>query len=134
MSNSFLPYGHQTASLPCQRGSSSQEAWSRLPGPAPGDFPNPGIEPVSLMSPALAGGSFTTSFLGGSAGKESARNAGDSGSIPGLGRSSGEGNGHPLQSYSSENSVDRGAWWATVHGVTKSRARLSDSHNTSLSP
>ena len=86
------------------------------------------------MSPALAGGSFTTSFLGGSAGKESARNVGDSGSIPGLGRFAGGGNGHLLLSYSSENSVDRGARWATVHGVTKSQARLSDSHNTSLSP
>ena len=60
-------------------------------------------------------------FLAGSDGKESACNAGDLGSIPGLGRSSGEGNGNPLQYSCLENSTDRGACWATVHGVTKSQ-------------
>ena len=49
-------------------------------------------------------------------------NAGDLGSIPGSGRSSGEGNGNPLQYSCLENSTDRGAWCATVHGVTKSWA------------
>ena len=44
----------------------------------------------------------------------------DTGSIPGLGRSPGEGNGNPLQYSCLENPMDRGAWWATVHGVTKS--------------
>ena len=58
--------------------------------------------------------------------KESVCNAGDPGSIPGLGRSSGEGDGHPLQYSCLENPMDRGAWRATVHGVTKSRTRLSD--------
>ena len=58
-------------------------------------------------------------FPGGSDGKESACNAGDLGSIPGLGRSPGEGNGHPLQCSCLEKSIDRGAWWATVHRVTK---------------
>ena len=53
-------------------------------------------------------------------GKESACNAGDPGLIPELGRSPGEGNGNPLQYFCLENSMDRGAWWATVHGVTKS--------------
>ena len=52
--------------------------------------------------------------------------AGDLGSIPGLGRSPGEGNGNLLQYSCLENSMDGGAWWATVHGVTKSRTRLSD--------
>ena len=52
--------------------------------------------------------------------KQSACNAGDSGSIPGLGRSPGEGNGNPLQYSCLENSVDGGAWWATVHGVAES--------------
>ena len=64
--------------------------------------------------------------LPGSDGKASARNAGDLGSIPGLGRSPGEGNGNPLQYSCLENSMDGGAWWATVHGVTKSQTRLSD--------
>ena len=54
-------------------------------------------------------------------GKESACNAGDLGSIPGSGRSPGKGNGNPLQYSCLENSIDRGAWWATVYDVTKSR-------------
>ena len=49
-----------------------------------------------------------------------------SGLIPGLGRSSGEGNGHPLWYFCLRNSMDGGAWWATVHGVAKSWIRLSD--------
>ena len=44
----------------------------------------------------------------------------------GLGRSSGEGNGYPLQYFCLENSMDRGAWWATAHGVTKSQTQLRD--------
>ena len=59
-------------------------------------------------------------FPGGSDGKESACNTGDPGSIPGLGRSSGEGNGNPLQYSCLENSMDRGAWRATVHEVAES--------------
>ena len=46
---------------------------------------------------------------------------GDMGSIPGLGRSPGEGNGNPLQSSCLGNPMDRGTWWATVHGVAKSQ-------------
>ena len=61
-----------------------------------------------------------------SVGKESACSAGDLGSIPGLGRSPGEGNGNALQYPCLENLMDRGAWWAAVHGVAKSWARLSD--------
>jgi len=57
--------------------------------------------------------------------KESACNAGDPSLIPGSGRSSGEGNGNPLQYSCLENPMDRGAWWATVHGVAKSWTRLS---------
>ena len=56
----------------------------------------------------------------------SACSAGDLGLIPGLGRSPGEGNGNPLQYSCLENPMDRKAWWATVHGVAKSRTRLSD--------
>ena len=58
--------------------------------------------------------------------KASACNAGDPGSIPGLGRSPGEGSGNPLQYSCLENPKDGRAWWATVHGVAKSRTRLSD--------
>ena len=65
-------------------------------------------------------------FPGGSDGKASVYNAGDQGSIPGLGRSPGEGNGNPLQDSCLEISMDRGVWWATVHGVTKTRTRMSD--------
>ena len=65
-------------------------------------------------------------FPSGSDGKESACNSGDLGLIPGLGRSPGEGNGYPLQYSCLENSMDRGAWWAIVHGVAKSRTRLSN--------
>ena len=64
-------------------------------------------------------------FSGGSASKESACNAGDLGSIPGSGRSPGEGNGYPLQYSCQENSIDKGVWQAVVHGVTKSRTRLT---------
>ena len=60
-------------------------------------------------------------FLGGSNGKESACNAGDLGSIPGSGISPGERSGNPLQYSCLENSMDREAWWVTVHGVAKSR-------------
>ena len=57
--------------------------------------------------------------------KEFACSAGDPGSIPGLGRSPGEGNGNPLQYPCLKNLMDRGTWWIAVHGVAKSRARLS---------
>ena len=76
-------------------------------------------------------------FPGGSEGKESVCNAGDTGSIPGLGWSPGEGNGCPLQYSWLENSMDRGAWWATVPGsqrvghswVTNTFTTLSDIYN-----
>ena len=60
-------------------------------------------------------------FPGSSAGKESTCNAGNPGSIPGLGRSPGEGNGNPLQYSCLENSMDRGSWWVAIHVVTKSQ-------------
>ena len=65
-------------------------------------------------------------FSGGSDGKESAYIAGDLGSIPGLGRSPGEGNANPLQYSCLENPMDRGAWRATVLGITKSQTQLSN--------
>ena len=59
-------------------------------------------------------------FPGGSVAENLPANAEDTGSIPGPGRSPGEGNGNPLQYSCLENPMDRGAWWDTVHGVTKS--------------
>ena len=94
-----------------------QKYWSGLPFPTPRDLPDPGMEPAS---PALTGGLFTTEPLG------KPRNARDSGSIPGMGRFPGEENGHPPQYSCLEKPMDRGAWRATVHGVTKSQTKLSD--------
>ena len=65
-------------------------------------------------------------FPGGSDGKESACNAGDPCSIPGLGRSPGGGNGNPIQYFCLGNRTDRGAWWATVHVVANIQTQLSD--------
>ena len=65
-------------------------------------------------------------FPGGSGSKESAFNMGDPGSILGLGRASGERNGYPLRYSCLENFIDRGVCRDTVHGVLKSRARLSN--------
>ena len=75
----------------------------------------------------------TLGFPGGSSGKEPPAMAGDMRevrSIPGSGRSLGGGNGTPLQYSCLENSMDRGAWWATDHGITKSWTRLSNYHFT----
>ena len=85
---------------PLSVGFSRQEYSSGLPFPTPGDLPDPGIEPESLMSPALVGGFFTTSTT--------------------------PDNGTPLQYSCLENPMDEGAWKAAVHGVAKSQTRLSD--------
>ena len=63
-------------------------------------------------------------FPSGSDGKESACKEGDPGSFPGLGRFPEEGNGNPSQYSCLENSTDRGAWQATVHGIAKSQTQL----------
>ena len=65
-------------------------------------------------------------FPRGSVVKNPPAKTGDAGSIPGLGGSPGEGNGNPLQYSCLGNPKDRGAWWATVHRITKSQTRLSD--------
>ena len=70
-------------------------------------------------------------FPDGSEAKAPACNVGDLGSIPGSGRSPGEGNGNPLQYSCLENPIDGGAWWATVHGVTKSQTRLKQLSSSS---
>ena len=66
----------------------------------------------------------TVNFSGGSEGKASACDVGDPGSVPGWGRSPGEGNGHPLRCSCLENPLDKGAWWTAIHGVTKSQTWL----------
>ena len=99
---------------------------------------------LESMSPALADEFFTTEPLGTAKmfflgrnidkselswwlnGKETACNAGHLGSVSGSGRSPGEGHGHPLLYSCLENSMNRGAWWAIVHGVVKSRTQPSD--------
>ena len=89
--------------------------------------PNPGtwwVWGVTLGFPAsdlLEWSLEMLGFHGGSDGKESACSTGDLGSIPGCGRSPGEGYGNPVQYSCLENSMDGGAWRATVHGVTKSQ-------------
>ena len=79
------------------------------------------VNPISLSLIIIFLG-----FPGGTNGRESACNAGDVGWIPGLGTSPGGGHGNSLQYSCLGNSMDRGAWWATVHGVTKSQTQLSD--------
>ena len=71
-------------------------------------------------------GKYPLDSLGDSDSKESTYNAGDPGSIPEWGRSPEEGNGNPPQCSCLENPMDKGAWWAAVHGVTKSWTRLSN--------
>ena len=69
---------------------------------------------------------FLMGLPGGSENKASTGNVGYPGSIPGWGRTLGEGNDNPLQCSFLENSMDRGTWWASVHGVAKSQTRLRD--------
>ena len=88
-------------------------------------------EHKGVVSLHLHGCSGSTAFPGGSESRGSSCNAGDPGSVTGLGRSSGEGNGNPLQCSCLENLIDRGAWWATVHEVPKYWTRLNDYHSGS---
>ena len=83
----------------------------------PGERLNPQVRPFYLEAS-------NSIFPGGSAGKESAHNVGDLGLIPGSGRSLGEGNGYPLQYSCLENSIDRGAWQVTIHGIAKGQTRF----------
>ena len=89
--------------------------------------------PVKLSLPwslvLLLRNHLVSGFLGNSAGEESICSAGDPGLIPGSGSSPGEGIGYPLQFSCLENSMDRGAWWAMVHGVAKSQTRQGNFHS-----
>ena len=119
---------------------SSVLAW-RIPGTEePGGLPSMGSHRVRHDWSDLAAAAELRccpliddfGFPGGSDGKESACNASDPGSFPGSGRSPGEGNGYPLQYSCQENPMDRGAWWATVHGVPKSWTQLSNTFTFSF--
>ena len=113
------------------------EYWGGLPFYPSSDLPNPGIEP---RSPALQADSLPAEPPGKPKGESywasqvalvvknlpaNAGNLSDSGSVPGSGRSPGEGNGNPLQYSGLGNPMDRGAWQATIHGIAKSQTRLS---------
>ena len=117
----------------------SCEDWERSLQPPDKRLPlgrekGPGLRKVvaaeSRVTPFMFGWRFSdqAGSPGGSDSEESTCNAGDPGSIPGSGRSPGEGNGHPFQYSCLEKPMDTGAWRATVHGITKSPTRLSDSH------
>ena len=69
---------------------------------------------------------YVLGFPGGSVVKQLPANVGDAGLIPGLGRSTGEGNGNPFKYSCLGTPMDRGAWWATIHGLQKSQTRLSN--------
>ena len=114
-------------------------AW-RIPGMAePGGLLSMGLHRVghdgSDLAAAAAAVSNKKDFPGSSDGQVSAYNAGDPGSIPGSGRSSGGGNGNPLQYSCLGNPMGQGAWWATVRGVTERQdtADPPSTHNSQWS-
>ena len=87
------------------------------------------LHPEMMLNIYITSNVYTGSFPGSSVVKNPPASAGDArdpGSIPGSGRSSGEGNGEPLQYSHLENPMDGGAWRATVHGIAKSQTQLSD--------
>ena len=98
--------------------------WRETQDNLTGGLCSSGEEPQQIMS--LLCYKKDNDFPGGLEGKEAACNEGDPGSIPGSGRSPGEGNGNTLQYPCLENPMDRGAWRAMVHGVAQSQTRLSD--------
>ena len=128
---------------PLSMGFSRQEYWSGLPCPPSGDLPNPGIEPESLRSPALASGFFNGTPLQYSCLENpmyrAAWKAAGHGVTEGRTRlhfhlslsCTGEGNGNPLQCSCLENPRDGGAWWAAVYGVAQSWTRLKQLSSSS---
>ena len=114
-----------TCQAPPSMGFSRQEQWSGLTFPCPGDLSDPGIQPKSrgtcrqTLYHLSHHFQLNWGFPGSSAGKESACNVGGLGLIPGSGRFPGGGHGNSLHYLCLENPMDRGAWWATVHGAHK---------------
>ena len=93
-------------------------------------IPTPGLSLLLKKRPLSPE---TWGFPGGSAGEESTCNTGDTGPIPGLGRSSGGGKGHPLQCSCLENPRDGGDWWAAIYGVAQSQTQLKQLSSSSSS-
>ena len=93
-----------------------------------GEYKKPQVCTTGVPTPKVGRQASLGAFLAAQVVKNLPVNAGDPGSIPGWRRSPGEGNGNPFQYSCLENPTDRGAWWVTVHGVTKSRPQLSDEH------
>ena len=117
--------------LSCRLLSSCVAQWFQVPFPAHcleviTSVTAPSSPPLLFLPLCASLEGNTRGFPGGSDCKESACNEGDLGFTPEWGRSPGEGNGNPLQYSCLENSMDRGAWWATGYGVAKSQIRLSD--------
>ena len=102
---------------PLSMGFSRQEYWSGLPCPPPGHIPHPGIK---FTSPAMQVDSLPLSHLA------SPPNRKYVWTIASFNDLDGEGNGNPLQYSCLENPMDRGGWWATVHGIKESLTWLSD--------
>ena len=115
----------QTGRWPQQHGQPPR-AWHGRLDPGQEEVLGEGERPQCGHFPGGFG--WVPGFPGGSDGKESACNGRDLGSIPGSGRSPGEGNGYPLEYSCLENPMDREAWGATVHSIAKSRTPLSDYH------
>ena len=119
-------WSHRPALVQCERGlHKGDQMWSPVSSvwrPFKVDF----CGCKSILTCWLMKDTYTSlGFSGGSVVKNLPAKAGDTGFIPGLGRSPGDGNGSPLQYSCLENPINRGAWRATVHGVTKSRTQLS---------
>ena len=112
MSDSFVTPWTVAYQVPLSVGFSRKEFWSGLPFLSPGDIPDSGIKP---RSPTLQADALPSELPG--------KLQYDPGSIPGSGRSTGEGKGNSFQCSCLENPMDRGVWWATVQGVAKSRRR-----------
>ena len=137
MSDSVWPYGQQPTSLLCPRKSLGRSTgmgchfllhkWNRVLT----IFLLLNNLHLLILQCYFCIFGYFSGFPGGSDSKESTCNAGDTGSFSGSGKSSGEGNGNPLQYSCLKNSTDRGTWWAIVHGVTE-RPHMASPENFTI--
>ena len=112
----LAPEARVSASSPCVRQQTCVWGWAAWGRPGPAVI---AVLCYACCTLLVVSDAPQVGFPRSSVGKESACDAGDPGSIPGSGRSPGEGNGNPLQYFSLENPMDRRAWRATIHGLTK---------------